>query len=73
VYEQQFTYTSATNCPTPIYPEKCTLTAKKQNKNFRYKFQGLLEQTSGEVVRTVYGFWNGIMLLIVSKQNDPPV
>ena len=29
MYEQQFTYTSATNCPTPIYPEKCTLTAKK--------------------------------------------
>ena len=28
MYEQQFTYTSATNCPTPIYPEKCTLTAK---------------------------------------------
>ena len=41
---------------------------KQQNKNCRYKFQGLLEQTSGDVVRTVYGFWNVIMLLIVSKQ-----
>ena len=32
MYEQQFTYTSATNCPTPIYPDKCTLTAKNKIK-----------------------------------------
>ena len=28
MYERKFTYTTATNCPTPIYPGKCTLTAK---------------------------------------------